>query len=231
MMQRRPIRVCIIEDHPIVRSGLRMLLGSQPEFEIVGEASDRRVAFEIARHKRPDLFLLDLQLGEESAADFLQELLSLCKANAILFTGNPSAQEIQRAIQAGALGLVYKHEDPEVLIRAIHKVHAGEAWLPRSLMTAALSQLRAVRSRKVNTNAEITKIASLTPREREIVALVASGINRRGIAERLFVSEATVRNHLTSIFGKLDVENQFELVFYAQRHGLDNDSSELSTAL
>ena len=231
MIRRQPIRLCIVEDHAIVRAGIRMLLASQSDMEIVGEASDRRGTFEVAEQERPDLFLLDLQLGQESAADFLQELLSFCKANAILFTGMGSMPEIQRAIRAGALGLVYKSEDPEVLIRAIHKVHAGEAWLPRSLMTTALSQLRTVCYAKAPANPEIVKIASLTPREREIVALVASGVNRKGIAERLFVSDATVRNHLTSIFGKLDVGNLFELVFYAQRHGLDNDSRELTAAL
>jgi two-component system nitrate/nitrite response regulator NarL len=229
MSLQRSIRVCIVEDHAIVRNGMRMLLLSH-EVEIVGEASDRRTAFAIAEITQPDLFLLDLQLGQESAADFLEELLSLGKANAILFTGIANEQEIQRAIQAGAMGLVYKHENPEMLIRAIYKVQAGESWLPRSLMTTALSQLRKTHSRKEQANPEAAKIASLTPREREIVALVASGINRKGIAERLFVSDATVRNHLTSIFGKLDVGNQFELVFYAQRNGLDNNSPQLNTA-
>jgi DNA-binding NarL/FixJ family response regulator len=231
MTRPHPIRICIVEDHAVVRAGLRMLLSTQPDVEIVGEAIDRRGAFEIAENEQPELFLLDLQLGQESAADFVQELLSLNKAKAILFTGIPEVREIQRAIQAGALGLVYKHEDSEVLLRAIHKVHAGEAWLPPSFITAALSEFRTVRSTKAQPNPEGAKIASLTPREREIVALIANGTNRRGIAERLFVSEATVRNHLTSIFGKLDVANLFELVFYAQRHGLDNRSPDLKTAL
>jgi DNA-binding NarL/FixJ family response regulator len=230
MSLRQPIRVCIVEDHAIVRAGLRMLLSSQPEVEIVGEASDRKGAFEIAENQRPDLFLLDLQLGQESAADFLHELLGLGKANAILYTGTSNDENIQRGIESGALGLVYKHENPEMLIRAIYKVHAGEAWLPRSLMTRALSQLRTNQFKKEHANPETAKIASLTPREREIAALVASGISRKAIAEKLFVSDATVRNHLTSIFGKLDVGNQFELVFYAQRNGLDNNSPKLSNA-
>jgi two-component system nitrate/nitrite response regulator NarL len=221
MRAQVPIRVCIIEDHGIVRTGLRMLLASHPGIEVVGEAIDRKSAFEVAQRESPDLFLVDVQLGTESAIDFLEELLALCDATAILLTGTDNEEQIHRAIEAGASGLVFKEEDPEVLIRAIEKVQAGEAWFSRSLMSSALLRLRAVRSSKVNTDAEIAKIANLTAREREIVALVATGLNRKKIAEKLFVSEATVRNHLTSIFGKLDVANQFDLVFYAQRHGLD----------
>jgi len=215
-----PIRVCIIEDHAVVRAGLKMLLTSQPDIEVVGEALDRKGAFEVAERVHPDLFLVDIQLGRESAVDFLDELLAASEARAILLTGTSTDEQIHRAIQAGATGLVYKEEAPEVLIRAIRKVHAGEAWLSRAVMTSALSKLRNTR----DTDFEADKIATLTAREREIVTLIAKGLNRKKVSERLFVSEATVRNHLSSIFSKLGVSNQFELVFYAQRHGLDSIS-------
>ena len=219
-MSLSPIRVCIIEDHAVVRAGLKMLLTSQPDIEVVGEALDRKGAFEVAERVRPDLFLVDIQLGRESAVDFLDELLTSCDARAILLTGASTEEQIQKAIQAGATGLVYKEEAPEVLIRAIRKVHAGEAWLSRAVMTSALTRFRHPHDSKTG-NTDATKIETLTAREREIVALVAKGLNRKKISERLFVSEATVRNHLSSIFAKLGVSNQFELVFFAQRHGLD----------
>ena|SRR5213593_1555609 len=224
MMESRPIRVCIIEDHALVRSGLKMLLAAEPDLEVVGEAADRKSALEIAKRERPDLFLVDVLLGQESAVDFLEELLSCCKANALLLTGIASEDQIERAILAGATGLVDKSEAPEVLIRAIRKVQSGEAWLSRSLVTSALSRLRTVSSSRTAPNPESAKIATLTAREREIVALTARGLNRRRIAETLFISEATVRNHLSSIFSKLEVSRQFELVFYAQRYGLDKPS-------
>jgi len=220
-MAGSPIRVCIIEDHAVVRAGLKMLLTSQPDIEVVGEAVDRKEAFEVAERVRPDLFLVDIQLGKESAVDFLDELLAVCEARAILLTGASNNEQIQRAIQAGATGLVYKEEAPEVLIRAIRKVHAGEAWLSRAVMTSALSKLRHTRDAKSTPDSDADKIESLTAREREIVSLIAQGLNRKRVAEKLFVSEATVRNHLSSIFAKLGVSNQFELVFFAQRHGLD----------
>ena len=220
MSQPENIRVGIIEDHSIVRAGLRMMLLAHSDIEVVGEAGDRNEAFEIAKLKRPHVLLIDLQLGESSALDFLDELMAVSGARSIVVTGSSNDEEIHRSIQAGATGVVFKHEDPEVLIRAIRKVHAGEAWLSRTLMTSALTRLRAKNS-VPPPNPETAKIATLTAREREIVALVATGLGRQGIAEKLCVSEGTVRNHLTSIFGKLELSNQLGLVFYAQRHGLD----------
>src|SRR5262245_56624513 len=212
-----PIRVCIIEDHAVVRAGLRMLLTSQPDIEVVGEALDRKGAFEVAKRLHPDLFLVDIQLGRESAVDFLDELLTTSEARAILLTGASTDDQIQRAIQAGATGLVDKEEAPEVLIRAIRKVHEGEAWLSRAVLTSALTKLRTTRDSNSQSDIETDKIASLTAREREIVTLIAKGLNRRKVSETSFVSESTVRNHLSSIFSKLGVSNQFELLFYAQR--------------
>jgi DNA-binding NarL/FixJ family response regulator len=224
MSQVQAIRVGIIEDHSIVRAGLRVMLAAYSDIEVVGEAADRKEAFEFAKSKRPDVLLVDLQLGQVSALDFLEELMSTCGARTIVVTGSSNDDEIHRSIQAGATGLVFKHEDPDVLIRAIRKVYAGEAWLSRSLMTSALSRLRASRT-TAPPDPETAKIATLTAREREIVALVATGLGRQGIAEKLCVSEGTVRNHLTSIFGKLDLANQLGLVFYAQRHGLDKPAA------
>jgi DNA-binding NarL/FixJ family response regulator len=213
------IRVGIVEDHAIFRAGIRVLLASQPWIEVVGDTFDRQGAFELAQRERPDIFLVDIQLATETAIDFLEELLTVSGAKAILLTGTDSKEVIQRAIEAGASGLVYKGEPPQVLIRAIERVHAGEAWFSRSLLSAALVGLRTRHSNKATGDLD-AKVAKLTAREREIAVLVASGMDRKRIAEKLFVSDATVRNHLTSIFGKLEVSNQLELVFYAQRHGL-----------
>jgi DNA-binding NarL/FixJ family response regulator len=220
MSRQLPIRVGIIDDHGIVRAGLKVMLTACGDIEIVGEAADCTEAFEMAKSSRPDVLVVDLQLGNVSALDFLEELMAICDARAIVFTGTSQNEEIHRSIQAGATGIVFKQESPQVLVTAIRKVYAGEAWLSRMLMSSALSRFRASRSARPP-DPEAMKIATLTAREREIIALVATGLGRQGIAEKLCVSEGTVRNHLSSIFGKLDVSNQVGLVFYAQRHGLD----------
>jgi len=223
-MSLHPIRICIIEDHAIVRAGIKMLLAAQPDLEVVGEAVDREGALEIAMRESPDLFVVDLQLGTESAVDFLEELLASCEAKAIVLTGIFRQEQIQHAISAGATGVVYKTEAAEVLLRAIRKVQAGEAWLSRSLVTSALGHLRATASSTAR-DPNGARIATLTTREREIVALMASGVNRKRIAEQLRLSETTIRNHLNSVFTKLELSSQLELVFYAQSHGLNKPSS------
>ena len=114
------------------------------------------------------------------------------------------------------MGLVLKEQGAEVLIAAIEKVHSGEAWLARSRTASVLSGV----SRSSPNNEEALKIESLTKREREIIALTAQGFKRSQIAEKLFISDSTVRNHLTSILSKLELSDRFELVFYAYRHGL-----------
>src|SRR5262249_11777708 len=143
-------------------------LTSQPDIEVVGEALDRKGAFEVGERVRPDLFLVDIQLGRESAVDFLHELLAACDARAILLTGASTEEQILRAIQDGATGLGYEEEAPEVLIRAIRKVHAGEAWLSRAVMTSALSRFRHPHDSKAAQDTEADKIETLTAREREI---------------------------------------------------------------
>src|SRR5262245_10788523 len=228
LMIGEPIRVCIIEDHVMVREGIRRLLETDPHIDVVGEATNRQEAFEVAQHEQPNLFLVDVMLGQEAAGDLLGELLAGCeRSRAILLTGTSDVQELERAIEAGASGLVFKEEAVGVLNHAIQTVHAGGVWLSSSLMNTLRNRLTkpAGKSSPLEKD-EMSKIASLTPREREIVTLIASGLNRKRAAEKLQVSEATIRNHLTSILGKLDLRNQFELAFYAQRHGLNGGPSE-----
>jgi len=224
MTSKRKIRICLVEDHRIVRHGVKLLLASQPDIEVSGEAQDRKSALEVVVHRRPDVVLLDIKLGKESGLDFVHDLMAVSDARVILFTCSSEPDEIHRAVDAGVSGVVFKDEDPDVLIQAVHKVYAGEYWLPRSVMTEALERLRSGPVGAKAPNPEQARIASLTPRELEIASLAAGGVNRRGIAEKLFLSEGTVRNHLTSIFGKLEVSNQIGLVFYARRHGLERTS-------
>jgi DNA-binding NarL/FixJ family response regulator len=196
------------------------MIAAHPDILVVGEAADREEAFEMATAKRPDILLVDLQLETTSALEFLEQLIAVSGARAIVVTGTSNSEEIHRSIQAGVTGLVFKNEDPDILIRAIRTVYTGEAWLSRSVMSSALSRLRATLAAKTP-DPEASKIATLTRREREVIALASTGLRRLQIAEKLCVSEGTIRNHLTSILGKLELSNQLGLVIYAQRHGLD----------
>ena len=210
------IQICIIEDHALVRSGLRMLIERHPGLKVVGEASNRAEAFKVAKANPPDIFILDLDLKTENGLDFMPELLSTFRsARVLVVTASTDAETHQRAVKLGAMGLVSKAEASEVLLTAIKKLHAGEAWLEGSLTAAVLSQIS-----RTPESSEKSKIESLTKREREIIVLIAQGLKRTQIADKLCISEITVRNHLTSILYKLKVSDRFELVFYAYRHGL-----------
>jgi DNA-binding NarL/FixJ family response regulator len=221
MSNDAPIRICLVEDHVIVRSGLKLLLNGQPDMEVVAEAVNRTEALQAASTK-PNMFLVDVDLNGENAVDFLKELLALAPdSHAILLTGITDDEQLQRGVIAGATGLVYKDEATDVLIHAIRKVHSGEAWLGRTLTAAVLARLsRSHGAPQAPRDPEFIKISTLTRREREVVSLIATGSNRKTTAEKLFISEATVRNHLTSILAKLNLNSKFDLVFYAQRHGL-----------
>ena len=124
----------------------------------------------------------------------------------------------QRAVQLGAMGLVLKDKTSDVLIKAIERVEAGEAWLDRSMITQALGSSRPLETNSNDANA--ARISTLTAREREVTTLVASGLTTKQIADRLFISEKTVRNHLVSIYSKLGLSYRLELAVYAYQHGL-----------
>jgi two-component system nitrate/nitrite response regulator NarL len=216
------IRVLLVDDHELVRTGLRILLERQPRITVVGEAASGADALAIACREQPDIILLDLDLGGENSLNFLPELLGGAnRARVILVTGVRAPEEYYRAVQLGAMGLVRKEQAADVLIQAIEKVHAGEVWLESSMVTRALAEMSGQRAvGEEQTKPEAAKIARLTAREREVIALIGEGLYNKQIAMRLSISEATVSHHLTSIFDKLGLANRFDLVIYAYRHSL-----------
>ena len=213
------IRILLVDDHA-VRAGLRLIVQSRTGMTIVGEAGNRDDALSLADSEHPDIILLDLDLGGDSGMALIADLIAAaCEARIIILTGLRDPEAHRQAVLLGAMGIVKKEKAAEVLITAIERVHAGEAWLDPSLMAGVLTEMtRSSRGRK--TDPEKDKIAALTNREREVIALVGEGIKSKEIAGRLFISETTVRHHLTSIFDKLGVADRVELLIYAYRHGL-----------
>jgi len=199
-------------------AGLQSLFKSYPELTIVGQAVNRDQALAVVR-QRPDVILLDLDLGNESGVDLIPELLEACEnAHVLIVTALPDLELHLRCIRFGAIGIVMKAEPPELLIKAIQKVNAGEVWLRKSMISSVIRELHLRNTRKVDLEAK--KIASLTAREHDIVKLIGEGCRNKQIGERLFISEKTVRHYLTSIYGKLEVHDRLELMIYAYRHGL-----------
>jgi two-component system, NarL family, nitrate/nitrite response regulator NarL len=214
------VRVLIVDDHGIMRAGLRMLLESQPGFAVVGEASTCADALALATGTQPDVIVLDLDLGGENAVESIPTLLRIVPETRILvLTGVRDPEVHRQAIRHGALGLVFKEKAVETLLQAITKVRAGEVWLEPTMIARVLGDLTRPQPAP-QASEEAIKIARLTEREREVITLVGEGLRNRHISERLYISEATVRHHLTAIFAKLDVSDRFELAIYAYQHGL-----------
>ena len=216
------IKVLLIDDHQIMRAGLRLLIDSQPGLKVIGEAGARDEAVALTVNERPDVILLDLDPGSSISLDFLPDLLACAPgARAIVLTGICDQEVHLRAVRLGALGVVLKDQAKETILEAIEKVHAGEAWLHGGTIAKVLAQISGAQSGAKPLELEAARITSVTNREREIISLVSQGLKNQQIADRLFISEGTVRNHLTVIYEKLGVTDRFGLIIYATRHSLD----------
>jgi DNA-binding NarL/FixJ family response regulator len=222
-----PIRILLIDDHELFLAGLQSLLRNESGLLVVGTARNRKEAVHEAQRGQPHVILLDLDLGSESGLDCLPDLLKSAEGAKILVVTGGSDPELHlRAVCMGALGVVLKVESPNTLVKAIRKIHAGEAWMNRRLMASAMTQLQGGKA-----DPDDVRIASLTAREREVISSLGEGRRNKEIAERLFISEKTVRHYLTSIFSKLEVDDRLELMIFAYRHGLARVPSRQSSVV
>ena len=217
----RPVRLLIIHDHAMTRKALGFFLEHQPDLTVVGDAGSPEEALAAAVREQPDIILLDLDRGEAHGLDLLPDLHTAAPdAHVIVLTGVRDVQMHRHAVRLGAVGLVLKERAPEVLLEAIAKVAAGEVWLESLLVASILSEMTRSHQPSPPLDPETIKMKALTVREREIITLIGQGCRNQTIADRLCISESTVRNHLTSIYGKLAVGDRLELAIYAYRHGL-----------
>lgn len=220
MMQthgKKQIRIVIIDRHLMVRLGLRILIETNQEMVVVGEAGDGNEALIIVAREQPDIILFDPELKEQRGLDCLSDLSEIAKKSRVLIvTGLNDVNMHRRAVHLGAMGVVLKDQSGEVLMKAIKKVCAGETWLDRLMMARILAE-SGRRGSSENLDPEPIRIAALTEREREVIVLVCEGLKTRRIAEQLFISEKTVSNHLASIYFKLGVSDRLELALYAYR--------------
>ena len=211
------IRLAVITEHPVVRAGLRHLLESRKTLVVTGDASKPTEAISLLASNPPDVVLFDPD-GEDFTIHGVERLVGLSEARILIFTAATEPALRQQALALGAMGVVLKRHSVDTLVQAVEKVHAGEVWLERAVTG---SMLRKVLRR--SHDPEVLKIQSLTKRELEVIGLIGSGFKNEAVAGRLFISNATVRNHMTSILAKLELSDRFELAFFALRHGLVRD--------
>lgn len=213
------IRLLLVNSHQIVLWGLEKLINHEsPRMEVVGKATNGPDAIQLAREKKPDVVLLDLYLGREKGIDLIPDLLKEQRSHIIIFTEIHDQAAVDRAVFNGARGVIYKEEPTQNILKAIEKIHAGELWLDRGTTGRIFTNF--LRTGQKPEDSITKKIAALTRKERLIINAFASeaGASNKKLAKKLCIGEQTLRNHLTSIFSKLEITNRFDLFMFARLH-------------
>ena len=209
-MDTQPIRIIIADDHAIFRDGLRRLLATQPDFDVVGEASDGKEAVALSQQLKPDVLLLDLAMPRVPGMEVLRELSrEETPVRTLLLTAAIQPFAVTTALQLGARGIVLKASPPEMLLKSIRSVHEGQFWVGSEPVSSW------ARSGQGSSNAY-----GLTSREIEIISAIKQGSSNREIAGQLAISEETVKRHLSNIYGKLGVSSRLELAVLASEQHL-----------
>jgi two-component system response regulator NreC len=212
-----PIRILLVDDHEIVRAGLRMLLQAEEDMEIVGEAAGGRDAIRLAQQLHPDVVIMDITMPDLDGVEATRLIRQLQPPPAVLaLTIHESEAYFFEMLRAGASGYVPKRAAPTDLIQAIRIVHQGDIFLYPSVAAALVADFLA----RTEGDGKRKRLDELTPREREVLQLIAEGLSNQEIAERLVISPKTVQRHRENIMAKLNLHNRIELVKYAIRKGL-----------
>ena len=205
----KTVKILICDDHPIVRSGLRGMIESQPDLEVVAEAVDGGEAILLARRHRPDVVLMDLRMPKVDGVTATEHIKAEhADVNVLILTTYETDADIVRAVSVGALGFLLKDAPEELIFGAIRDVAQGNSPLAPSVAARLIERLR-------GDNENV-----LSPREVEILQLVSQGVNNKGIANKLWISEATVKSHLNRVFDKLDAVDRTSAVTAALRRGI-----------
>ncbi len=215
-MRMSSLRILLVDDHEVVRLGLRSLLDHHPNFEVVGEAAAEAEAVEKALDLEPDIVLMDIRLAGGSGVDACQQItIARPEIKVVMLTSYAEDEMLFAAIRAGAAGYVLKQVGSNDLIRAIESASRGEATLDPTLTQRVFSEIRHSIQKE-----EAAAFGELTAQEMQVLALIAEGKTNREIASALFLSEGTVRNYVSSILSKLGVSNRAEAAAYAIQHHL-----------
>src|SRR5579871_857453 len=218
----KTIRILIADDHPIFRDGLKHLLATEKDFEVVGEAGHGDDVLPAVEKLHPDILLLDLKMPGTHGLAVLQKMQAAqSPTKVIVLTASDDKNEFVQAMKLGTCGIVLKQSATDLLFKSIRKVNDGEIWLDSHTTAAVIRQFASGDDLPaVPSNGRARERLPLSQREREIVTLVAQGFKNKEMAEKMFISEQTVKNHLHNIFDKLGVSDRLELALYAIHNNL-----------
>jgi DNA-binding NarL/FixJ family response regulator len=216
----RPIRVFLVDDHRATLWGLERLVGSTDRLQHAGSATSIPELLAAPESLEADVIVLDLDLGGRDSSESFAEVLRTHGAKVLVLTGSRDLDSHRRAVMAGARGVVRKEEPVDVLLKAIEKVHEGDVWVNRALIGDIMNMLTG--AKRTAPDPDDARIATLTSKETEVIAAVIrhKGAKSLVIADDLGISEHTLRNHLTTIYHKLEVHGRLELYVYAKERGI-----------
>jgi DNA-binding NarL/FixJ family response regulator len=214
-----PIGVLIVDDHDLFRAGLAAMLKADPEIEVLAQASRGRLGVQLARELHPQVVLMDLRIPDLDGIDATREIVANDpQARVIALTVSGAEHDVASVVLAGACGYLLKDNSVEDVGAAVRAAAAGESWLsPR----AAATVLEKMRREYVEPPSEDDPVGLLSPREMEILRLIAHGLENTQIAAELNISPRTAKNHLSNVLAKLGMTNRVQAAIYAVRHGLD----------
>lgn len=227
--ERETIGVILVEDHKTMLWGLQRLIeDGHTGMRVVATATSAVEALARIAECTPDVALLDLDLDGSCSLDLLPALMANGVTKVLIFTGSRDQLLLDRAVRAGVRGVLRKDASAEAVLKAIEKVHGGELWIEHATLTRLLGELTLSAAPRKN-DPELARHAALTAREHQIISAVVAGNGalNRSMAESLFISEHTLRNHLVSIYRKLGVKNRLELYVYAIKHHLGQEDGPL----
>ena len=212
------LRVMVVDDHALFRRGLEMVLGDEPDIELVGEASDGAEAVERALEIMPDIVLMDVRMPKRSGIEATSQIKDLLPhVKILMLTISDEEADLYDAIKAGASGYLIKDAGLDEVVEAIRSVHAGQSSISPTMASKLMTEFAAISKRS---EAKPQAGPKITDREMEVLQLVAKGHSNREIAKTLFISENTVKNHIRNILEKLQLHSRMQAVYYAVREGL-----------
>jgi two-component system, NarL family, response regulator DegU len=215
------ISVVVVDDHPVVRAGLLTVLGSASDIRVVGEAWRGQQALRLVEELKPDVLVLDLNLPDLNGTEVARRICNRHDHTRILIlTVHREVLSVFELLECGALGYVLKDEALETLANAVRAVASGENWLSPAIATQVVQRAMSAASPTSQLGMESIASTRLTPRELEVLKLLAAGLDNHSIAMRLFLSTRTVQNHVSHIYDKLGVSSRTEAALYAIRHRL-----------